>query len=466
MFLARLLRSWRLNLAGAAAVLIVLQVIPASAAEGVLYRIFLRDGGIVTSYGDYARVGDRVIFSAPIGGADESPSLQVVTIPEAAVDWERTDRYAAAARAKRYADTRGEAEFTRLSQEITDALSRVSFTKDPAERLRIADQARRKLADWPMKSYGYRAADVAQLAGVLDEVVSELRVAAGLSKFDLTLVGGTVLPPPADELLPPPTDNERMQQALTLARLATEPTERLSLLRSIYRTLTSGEMSGAWIADMRATVSRELARELRVDRAYTRLVTRTLTSADTRVRRGDVRGVEALVQSVMTADKKLGLARPGTVSSLLATLDARIVKAREARLALDGWQLRRGAIRAYRESVDQSVGLLEGIKPLLEDIRQLAGPSPALLNRLEQRASLAMRRIAAFTPPVELQGPHDLFMAASRMASLAAATRRKAIASGEMPVAWEASSAAAGALMMLERAIDDLENLSKPPQIK
>jgi hypothetical protein len=452
---------------GLAAAMLALAVPPAvHAADAVLYRIFLRDGGSVISYGDYARVGDRVIFSVPVGGSGETPSLQVVTVPESAVDWERTDRYADAARAKRYADTRGEAEFSRLSQQIADALSRVSFTKDPAERLAIADKARRQLADWPTRSYGYRAADVAQLAGVLDEVVSELRVAAGLSRFDLTLVGGTVLPPPSDELLPAPSDQERLEQALTAARLTAEPTERLSLLRSIWRTLTSGELTGAWTTPMRARVSSELARELRTERAYAQLVTRTLARADARVRRADVRGVEALVSTVLQADKQLGGARPGTVASLLATLDTRIEKARQARLALDGWQLRKGVIQAYRESVGQSIALLEQVRPWLEDVRQLAGPTPALLDRLEQRAGQAQRQIAAFHAPTELEGAHALLLAASRMAGLAAATRRRAIASGEMPTAWEASSAAAGALMMLERAVADLETLSRPPQIK
>jgi hypothetical protein len=33
-----------------------------------------------------------------------------------------------------------------------------------------------------------------------------------------------------------------------------------------------------------------------------------------------------------------------------------------------------------------------------------------------------------------------------------------------MPVAWEASSAAAGALMMLEQALDEINRLTSPPR--
>ena len=36
----------------------------ASAADAVLYRIFLRDGSTVVSYGEFARVADRVVFMA------------------------------------------------------------------------------------------------------------------------------------------------------------------------------------------------------------------------------------------------------------------------------------------------------------------------------------------------------------------------------------------------------------------
>ena len=44
-----------------------------------------------------------------------------------------------------------------------------------------------------------------------------------------------------------------------------------------------------------------------------------------------------------------------------------------------------------------------------------------------------------------------------------AATSRLAIGGADMNTAWEASSAAAGALMMFERARDELRKLSVPP---
>ncbi|HYC47010.1 MAG TPA: hypothetical protein VED01_16160, partial [Burkholderiales bacterium] len=42
---------------------------PASArgADAALFRLFLTDGTAMVSYGEYARVDDRVIFSMPVG---------------------------------------------------------------------------------------------------------------------------------------------------------------------------------------------------------------------------------------------------------------------------------------------------------------------------------------------------------------------------------------------------------------
>ena len=45
---------------------------PASAESVTLFRVFLNDGTAIVSYGEYARVGDRVVFSMPIGAVDEA----------------------------------------------------------------------------------------------------------------------------------------------------------------------------------------------------------------------------------------------------------------------------------------------------------------------------------------------------------------------------------------------------------
>jgi hypothetical protein len=52
------------------------------------------------------------------------------------------------------------------------------------------------------------------------------------------------------------------------------------------------------------------------------------------------------------------------------------------------------------------------------------------------------------------------------MAARAAATRRKAISSGDMAVAWEASSAAAGALLMFEQAVQEINRQTSFPRLR
>ena len=55
------------------------------AADATLFRLFLTDGTSLVSFGEYARVADRVIFSMPVGGPIDQPRLHVVTLP-ASVD--------------------------------------------------------------------------------------------------------------------------------------------------------------------------------------------------------------------------------------------------------------------------------------------------------------------------------------------------------------------------------------------
>jgi len=159
----------------------------------VLYRVFLKDGGVLVSYGEFARVADRVVLSIPIGGTDASPVLHVISIAENVVEWQRTNAYAQAARARHYAETQGESDFARLTRQVSDTLYKVGSTDNPAERLALAEAARKELIEWPQGHFGYRAEELQQLTTWLDQVVGELRVAAGQKSFDLFALGNFVL---------------------------------------------------------------------------------------------------------------------------------------------------------------------------------------------------------------------------------------------------------------------------------
>ncbi len=74
--------------------------------------------------------------------------------------------------------------------------------------------------------------------------------------------------------------------------------------------------------------------------------------------------------------------------------------------------------------------------------------------------------VGEIAPPDELAAAHALFASAVQMASNAALTRRRASLANNMDLAWNASSAAAGALMLGARARTDILALLRPPQLR
>jgi hypothetical protein len=190
----RTMVCWRVCLC---AVLLVASAIPASAQvfySDQTYRIFLRDGDALPSLGDYAVVADRVVFTLPLGAPGTHQELQLMSLPVELVDMERTARYAHAVRASRYAATRGEADYLAMTDEVARALNELRDLDDPATRLALAEEARRRLLAWSGENYAYRAADIQELAGLFEQVIAELRAAAGESSFALDLSTGPIRP--------------------------------------------------------------------------------------------------------------------------------------------------------------------------------------------------------------------------------------------------------------------------------
>src|SRR6185503_14577888 len=146
-------------------------------SDASLYRVFLRDGSTLLSYGEFARVSDRIVMSVPLGDTPAGPDLHLVSIPSESVDWEKTDAYADSVRAARYAGTRGPDDFALLNNAVTIALTEIALTKDPARKIAMAGEARQNVTRWVAEHYGYRAQDVARMAGLFDDVVAEARAA-------------------------------------------------------------------------------------------------------------------------------------------------------------------------------------------------------------------------------------------------------------------------------------------------
>jgi hypothetical protein len=435
--------------------------------DAVLYRIFLNDGSTLVSYGEYVRMDDRVVFSLPFGADRPDPTLQLVTIPSGVVNWPSTDRYAASARYGRYVETRAEADFAAMSNEVATALNEVALTLDPKKRLTIAENARRTLAEWPLTNLGYRAHDIRQTVALLDEVISELRLANGDLAFDLSLVA-IADPPALVPLQPAPTLQESITQALLAARLTPAPAERLSLLQTVAALIErdAESLPSVWAATTATAANAAILEELQIDRGYAELSRAVVTQAAAKASTADVRGVEQLLRDMDQRDARLGRKRPEVVASVRRTVENRLDAARRLRLARDQWLLRRAAYERYNRATRATIERLTQAVPLLEDIKALAGPDRETLVSLERRVAQSAREFAGVKAPPGLQAAHDLLARALELAESAVRSRARAVASGELAAAWEASSAAGSSVMLIQQVKVELDRSMQIPELQ
>jgi hypothetical protein len=453
----------------AAAVVIPLSAAAAPAAdEATLLRVFMVDGTSVVSYGEPARVGDRVIFSMPTA-AVPNPPLHLVNLPIARVDWERTSRYAATARASHYLETQAENDYAALSNDVASTLNEVAMTAEPSQRLAIVQRARQTLADWPQTHFNYRAAEVRQLLGMLDEAIADLQASRSPGRFALTLSAFTDPPAIVEPLLPPPaTPRDAIEQVLTAARSVDMSAERTSLLATAVAAIDANKaaLPAAWAAETRRDAQLQITNELRLDRSYQSLSARMMALASWRAKRADVRGVERVIRAIQRRDAGLGTKRPDAVNSLLDAVQAKLDAARQLQLARDRYALRAPVLRQYRLAIQAPMALFAQLKPPLESVKALSGSAPATLTALQRTVARILKLASAIVPPDELAAAHALLISAAQLAGNAASIRREATLASNMSRAWDASSAAAGALMLGARARTDIQSLLKPPQLR
>lgn len=434
------------------------------APSRVLFRVFLADGRVLASYGEWARVEDRVIFSMPTQMSRDPVELHLVTIPAGRVDWPRTEQYAESVRAAAYAASRGDADFAAFSGELAKVLNEVSKITDPNLRLATAEEARRSLADWPGSHYGYRVGEVRESLSVLDEVIAQLRVAVGQTRFDLTLSANAPMATPPPPPLPAPSDAELVEQFVTAASLAETSAGKVTLLQTVMRLLDRavGLLPETWADRIRRGVAGDLEGEQRVDRAYDALRKSTLDAAERAGRRGDAREFERLRARIRQEDIRMGGQRPGEVAALLATLDLASSSSQE-RATQDLVKKQGPAFRRYRRSTNGSFSVFKDVARTLEQVKAMSGPAVHTIAPLARRLAKAGRSLAKVTPPPELLPGHALVRSAWELAESALRLRVESVSSNSIDVARRASSAAAGALLLYERARADLTAAMEPP---
>ena len=297
-----------------------------------------------------------------------------------------------------------------MTGDVARVLNEIALASDPAHRLRLAEQARAELAEWPAQHYGYRAKDVREIAALIDETISELRAAAGGRQVDLSFVAN-VEPPAPMRLLPPPTQTEVIAQALSIAEMADVPADRIAMLQATLAFIDAapGAATPTRGCGGRATSHRcaSMARSTPTGATpSSRAASRHEAAAY--VAHADVRGVERVMARVDPLDRQLGRRRPEDVRLLVQSLQAQLDSARRLRLARDRWRMRLAGYRSYSRFVKSPLEQLDLMRPGLQDIKTLAGPETATLNRLTERAAQATRELRRVIPPPDLAPVHAL----------------------------------------------------------
>jgi hypothetical protein len=438
-----------------------------ASTDVTLFRVFFLDGTSVVSYGELARVGDQVIFSMPAGGPPADPRLHPVSLPASVVDWSRTERFAVSARYQHYIATRAETDYQRLTDEVAALLNDIAISTNRPRALALAEQARETLADWPRVHFGYRQHDVRDIVSLIDGAISRLRGGTGANRFEVSLVA-MVDPIAVEPVAAMPPGREQLQQIIRVLKLTTSGRDRVALLQSGLAILADRGMflEGGDIASIRRSFEKQLRDEANIDRQYAKFSKEVFASATRAAADSKIGDVQRVLNQIPKRDEKLGRRRPEVVEALTGSVQIKLDGARRLRLLRDQWTVRQSLFREYERSVDTDVEQLTKALPLLEAIRRLEGPAPDRLAELRTRLSGGAARLQRLPIPAYLQSAHALLVGAWRFAETAANGRMQAIASGDLATAWEASSAAAGALMMLSRAQQEIRALLEPPTLQ
>jgi hypothetical protein len=119
--------------------------------------------------------------------------------------------------------------------------------------------------------------------------------------------------------------------------------------------------------------------------------------------------------------------------------------------------------------MDAVAPVLESMKQAhrtLDDIKALAGSDAEALVSWDHRLAAHANMLNTMAVPEELKPAHALLCTAVNFAGTALKTRRQAAISGELQLAWDASSAASGSMMLLAKAQDDLRAAVRVPEIR
>jgi hypothetical protein len=216
---------------------------------------------------------------------------------------------------------------------------------------------------------------------------------------------------------------------------------------------------------MRRRLTGQIREEHAVDSRYTQLARRLMTQATRAAARASISDVQRVLDRMPREDSRLGRRRPEMVQALRASVQGQLDAARQLRLLRDQWTIRRAIYREYQRTVGSQLLQLVKSQPSLEAIKRLEGPSPNTVMTLRARLSGGAERLSRMPVSDQLRPVHDLLVGSWRFAENALNGRFEAIQSADVATAWEASSAAAGSLLMLARVQQEIRALLEPPRL-
>jgi hypothetical protein len=114
-----------------------------------------------------------------------------------------------------------------------------------------------------------------------------------------------------------------------------------------------------------------------------------------------------------------------------------------------------GAVEAYNAQLTAIVERLQALRPVLVAIDRRSDPPADLANAAAEYDAVG-RLLTAITPPPSREAPHGLLLRTCALGARAARTSLESAGGGDTTGQWNAASAAAGALMLFDRAIKDL----------
>jgi len=424
-------------------------------------RVFLLDDRVLLTHGECAWLPQELVCVVKLGGGDVAESFDVLTVPRALVNEARTAAYADVLRAAHYGATRGDREYAELTTELARVLAELERSTDRDRRLGIAQVARARLAGWSADHFGYKTEETRQLVALLDDVIAELRIAAGETTFSLDLVAN-LAPVASVPILPAPDVAESLETALASAAVTQAAAERLAILRSARRVAAASVVP----AGLRARVDAAWRAEESSEREYRALFDEAITRSDAAVRQGRPSAIQRLQRDVAARDQQLGARRPREMAAFNRRLESERVMATTQQQAFVRWQQVKSQLLAYELALRPLLDGWVSQRPVLDSLRDRVTPQRPALDRAARRFAGLEAALAALRPVRELADVHAVFRSAVQMARVGLELGERLTVARNPEIAGNAAAAIAGAELLLAQARRDLVPALNPRKVR